>query len=88
MPDPAMTLDADEALHVYDYARTRADIERDRFPGIDPAVLTLAEEIWRAKRSRHRDLFGHPFARVFIVGPRLLVLHPRAALQETGIAPC
>lgn len=35
---------------------------------------TLMEE---AKRDRHRRLFGHQRARVFILGDRLVVAHPR-----------
>ena len=47
-----------------------------RFPGIDPKAIALAEERFKGWRRR---LFGHPLARVFILGDRLLVLHPRGA---------
>lgn len=42
----------------------------------DEAIAEAAERETR-RWERHRSLFGHPLARVFIVGDRLLVVRPR-----------
>lgn len=43
------------------------------------AIEAVLEYRTAVRRNRHRQLFGHPLARVFIFGDRLAVIHPGGA---------